>query len=124
MKALIRLVLTAAAVLLIGTGCMEQQVSYKSQVRPILQKNCVGCHSLGGVGYQAAGLDLSSYDTLMRGTRFGSVVKPGASYASTLIRLTEHHADRVMNMPRGKNKLAQQDLALLKHWIDQGAKNN
>ncbi len=103
----------------------EKAVSFKSDIRPILDDYCKSCHVPGGKGYEKSGLDMRSYDSLLKGTRFGSIIKPGNSEDSTLIVLVEGRADPSISMPYGvKGKLSSDKIALLRKWIDQGAKNN
>ncbi len=103
----------------------KKQVSYKSEVRPILDDYCMTCHVPGGKGYEKSGLDLRSYESLMKGTRYGSIIKPGDSEESTLIVLVEGRADPSISMPYGvKGSLSKDKIAILRKWIDQGAKNN
>jgi hypothetical protein len=70
-------------------GC-SQDVSYKNDVEPILQANCLSCHDGQGEGIEASGFSVKSYDELMKGTRSGQVVVPGDSLSSTLYRLIDH----------------------------------
>lgn len=103
----------------------KKAISYKSEVRPILDDYCMTCHVPGGKGYEKSGLDLRSYASLMKGTRFGSIIKPGNSEESTLIVLVEGRADPSISMPYGvKGSLSKDKIAILRKWIDQGAKNN
>ncbi|WP_263771716.1 c-type cytochrome domain-containing protein [Propionivibrio soli] len=105
-------------------GCSEKEVSYKADVQPIVQQYCVECHAEGGKGSQASGLVLTSYDSLMKGTRFGAIVKPGDSLSSVLIMLVEGRADPSIKMPHGREPLPKEKIAVLKKWVEQGAKNN
>ena len=100
-------------------------VSYKSDVRPIIHDYCLSCHKPGGKGYEKRGLDMRTYKSLMKGTRFGSVIKPGDSFTSILIQLVEGRAHAAIKMPFGMNGgLAKDKIETLKKWVDQGAKNN
>ena len=72
----------------------------------------------------ASGLDMSGYDALMKGTRYGSIVKPGDSLSSVLIMLVEGRANPAIKMPHGKAELPKDKIAILRAWVDQGAKNN
>jgi hypothetical protein len=120
-------VLAAVAGLLLF-GCsqppQEKQVSYKAEVGPILQQYCVECHKPGGKGTEKSGLDMSSYDSLMKGTKFGPVVNPGNSLTSALNMLVEGRADPSIKMPHGKESLPADKIEALKKWVQQGAKNN
>ena len=108
---------------LLNSGC-SQQVSFADDIYPVLEANCLECHRKGQKGHQESGLSLETYAELMTGTKFGPVVKPCDSLSSTLLRLIDHKADPAINMPHDKNKIAEKDIALIKTWIDQGAKNN
>lgn len=116
--------------LVVLTGCemsekAVKQVSYSKEIIPILQKYCFECHVAGGQGQQASGLDMSTYDTFMNGTKFGPVVKAGDSLSSTLVILVEGRADPSIKMPHGNRKgLTPEEIKTLRLWIDQGAMNN
>jgi len=116
------------AALLLGVpllaGCGPGQKSFEHDVRPILKQSCIECHQPGGPGFIASGLDMSSYDSLMKGTRFGPVIKPGDSVASVLNMLVEGRANPAIRMPHGREALKDKDIETLKLWVDQGAKNN
>lgn len=114
---------------LIGTiltlsACGQQEISYVSDVQPVIKQYCLDCHSEGGDGYKKSGLLMGSYESLMKGTRFGSIVKPGDSLSSVLIMLVEGRADPSISMPHGKDPLPREKIDLLKKWVEQGAKNN
>lgn len=114
-------IVSGAAIL---AGCGRGAVSYGRDVRPILEKNCVECHVPGQKGYEASGLDLTTYDTLMKGGKFGPLVKPGDAFTSALNMLVEGRVDKSIRMPHGRQKLSDADLETLKLWVNQGAKNN
>lgn len=103
----------------------QKEVSFKSDVWPILDQYCMGCHSPGGKGYEKSGLDLRTYASLMKGTKFGKVVTPGSSLASTLNVLIGGHGNPDFSMPFGiKGGLPKEKADLVDQWVDQGAKNN
>lgn len=102
------------------------EVSFKDDVQPILHDYCVSCHSPGGRGHAKSGLDLTSYEGLMRGTKFGPVVIPGNSGASTFTKLLTG-TNKGLKMPMGLNEtgtLDRQYILILRKWVKQGAKNN
>lgn len=102
------------------------EVSFKNDVQPIIYDHCLNCHIPGGKGYEKSGLDLSSYENLMKGTKFGPVVKPGDSENSTFTKLLEGTA-KGLKMPAGLNAagtLDRQYILTLRKWVSQGAKNN
>jgi Planctomycete cytochrome C len=106
-------------------GENKKEVSYSIDIRPIINDYCLSCHQPGGKGYERSGLDMRTYESLIKGTRYGSVIKAGDSFASTLIMLVEGRADPSIKMPYGINgSLSRDKIDLLKRWIDQGARNN
>ena len=57
----------------------QKEISFKADVRTILDDYCMGCHVPGGKGYEKSGLDLRTYQSLMKGTKFGPVITPGSA---------------------------------------------
>lgn len=117
-----------AGVLLSATlalsACGQKDVSYVADVQPIIKQYCLECHAEGGEGQVKSGLLMSSYDSLMKGTKFGAIVKPGDSLSSVLIMLVEGRADPSIKMPHGKDSLPKEKIEVLKKWVEQGARNN
>jgi uncharacterized membrane protein len=108
------------------TACNSQkQVSFKADVAPILQARCMECHNKDGEGFKASGLNFETYADVMKGTRFGPVIKAGDSVSSTLMRLIEGKADPSINMPHGNREpLTAQEIQTIKSWINAGAMDN
>ena len=105
-------------------ACGQKEISYKADVQPILAQYCNECHVAGGEGQQKSVLDMSSYEGLMKGTKFGAVVKRGDTLTSAMIMLVEGRADPSIKMPHGKAPLPKEKIDVLKKWVEQGAKNN
>jgi Planctomycete cytochrome C len=104
-------------------ACAQQaQVSYAEDIAPIFRGWCVSCHQPGGQGYNASGLDLTSYDGVMKGTKFGTMVIPGDPDSSNLIVLIDGRAK--IQMPYGHKPLPACLRQNIWTWIFQGAKNN
>lgn len=123
----LRLGLVASGVWVASTallGCSEPVVSYSAHVEPMLEKRCAECHLPGGKGYEQSGLDMSSYETLMRGTRFGSIIEPGEPMNSVLNQLVEGRAHPSLTMPHGRATLPDSEVTLLRNWVAQGALKN
>jgi Planctomycete cytochrome C len=117
--------LLAGMVLLTACSQQPREVSFKEEVGPILDNHCAECHTPpNGQGYVKSGLNLTTYQGLMKGTKFGPVVKPGDSLTSALIMLVEGRADPSIQMPHGKEPLSKQEIQTLKTWVEQGAKDN
>jgi hypothetical protein len=102
-----------------------QEMSYKKDVFPIIHDYCLNCHEPGGKGFEKSELDMRTYQSLMKGTKFGSVIKPGDSFTSVFIQVIEGRVHASIKMPYGMNGgLAKENISVLKKWVDQGAKNN
>jgi len=67
---------------------------------------------------------MSSYETLMKGGKFGKLVIPGDPLTSTLNMLVEGRADPSIRMPHGRGKLPDREIEILRVWVKEGAKNN
>jgi len=100
----------------------KADVSFSEDVTPILEGKCVICH--GGPDENGAinkemELDLTSYDALMVGSEFGSIVEPGNAEDSVLWMMIE-----VGDMPQDGEPLTMEELEVIKTWIAEGAQNN
>src|SRR5690242_8271088 len=62
--------------------CAASPQSFSEDVLPLLKWRCSGCHEAGGEGLQKSGLDLTTYEGLMKGTKFGRMVIPGDAASS------------------------------------------
>ncbi|MDP6787053.1 MAG: c-type cytochrome domain-containing protein [Rhodospirillales bacterium] len=107
-----------------ATALAKEPVSFKEDIFPIIQIRCPECHLPAGEGYKKSGLDLRSYEGLMKGTKFGPVVVPGDAFTSNLNVLIEGRASKEIQMPQHMKKLTSCDLDLFRRWVNQGAKNN
>ena len=97
----------------------EQQVQELNlQVRTIFAHNCYKCHGRAKVKGK---LRLDTKESVMKGGEDGVVVIPGNPHKSELIRrisLPRNHKDA---MPEKGKKLTENEIALLRFWIKQGA---
>ncbi len=114
--------LTAFLGLLIPVTCLKatEPVDYWREIKPILAARCTSCH---GAVRQKAGLRLDTAALLRQGGDNGPAIAAGNSADSLLIaRVTG--ANGVVRMPPKSEgtPLTDKELALLKAWIDQGAK--
>src|SRR5262245_14670564 len=93
-------------------------VVYEKEIEPILVNKCAFCHS-GNI--KEGKLDLSSYETMMRGGKRGPAIVPNKGAESPLYKLAAK-AVRPFMPPKSEEPLTPEELALIKLWIDQGAK--
>jgi hypothetical protein len=101
-----------------------QTVSFKDDVFPIIELRCLECHQPGGPGYEASGLDLRTYESLMKGTKYGAMVIPNNPTESNLLAVVEHRTSTEIRMPHNRKKLSKCEIQQLRFWISQGARNN
>lgn len=119
------ILLTLAAWTLCAQARSDVPISYKNDVRPILHNYCLNCHERGGIGYQKSGLDMSTYKSLMKGTQYGAIIKPGDSFTSIFIQVVEGRVHPAIKMPYGMDGgLSKHTIHILKRWVEQGALDN
>ncbi|EJW12679.1 hypothetical protein A33M_1830 [Rhodovulum sp. PH10] len=99
-------------------------ISFSEDVVPIFKGRCIECHAPGGAGYEASGLDLRTYEGVMKGTKFGPMVVAGDASASSLMALLDWRVKPEIRMPHGKKKLSTCDRDTIRRWIEEGAPNN
>src|SRR5262245_11822504 len=104
--------------------CAAEPHSFSEDIMPIFQARCGGCHQPGGDGYEKSGLDLTTYEGVMKGTKHGAMVIPRDPDSSNLIWLLDWRASPELRMPHGKKKLSICDRNAIRAWIREGAKNN
>lgn len=99
-------------------GFFEKRVDYNTQIKPLLNKNCIACH--GGVK-KAAGFSLLFKHEALAPAKSGKLaIIPGDADNSELIRrLTLTDPDE--RMPLDHPPLKPGEIDLLRQWIDQGA---
>ena len=97
----------------------EKEMDFNTDIKPILNKHCISCH--GGVK-KNGGFSLLFEEEALAATESGHpAIVPGSASASELIkRLT--HADPELRMPYQRAQLSDEEIDILKKWIDQGAK--
>jgi mono/diheme cytochrome c family protein len=79
----------------------------------ILEQHCVECH---GGRLTRGGLDLTTREGLLKGGDSGPAVVPTDAAKSRLYELVSHSTEP--GMPYKRQKLSDDDIALLKLWID------
>ncbi|MBS0210162.1 MAG: PSD1 domain-containing protein [Planctomycetes bacterium] len=95
-----------------------EPVRYEQDIHPLLAAHCVKCH---GPDKQQAELRVDSVAGLTTGGNTGPAIIPGKSVESLLIEAVAGGDDASPMPPEGP-RLKPTEIALLKQWIDQGAK--
>ena len=98
--------------------------SFSEDILPLFQWRCAGCHQPGGTGLEVSGLDLTSYEGIMKGTKFGPMIIPGDPDSSNLMLLLDWRASPKIRMPHGQKQLSICDRNSIRAWIREGARNN
>src|SRR5262245_51411784 len=126
---IISLVAVAAADERVGTEPSESakakaKVDFKTDVAPILQQNCVDCH---GPDLQMAGLRLDQRRFAIDEGEPRGIIAPGKSDDSLLIqRMADKDLGLIMPpsfpfFPGERPGLPENQIAVLRRWIDEGA---
>lgn len=115
-----------AILALLLIGCGKKEVSYRTDIQPMLISRCVQCH---GADKPSGKVMLTSYESLMSSTvsRWKKPVviagNPSDSWLYLRTGTTQPHfrmpPDTVAVVP-----LTEQEIEMIGKWIMQGAKNN
>jgi mono/diheme cytochrome c family protein len=101
-----------------------QKVTYVDDVEPIMQKHCAECHVAGAQGAETTGFLLDSYESLMKGSRLGSVIDPGSAKTSSLYNMVSGKGNLAITMPHGKDTISAEEIETIRVWIENGAIEN
>ncbi len=107
----------AVAVLTATHRLQPTLIDFQRQIQPILTESCSECHSQDK---RKGGLSLATYDDVLEGGKDGAVVRPGRSADSLLVHRITGKVEP--QMPKDNVPLSDPEIALLRLWIDQGAR--
>ena len=94
------------------------QIDFSQHIRPILEASCLRCH---GPERPKARFRLDNRPAALKGGEHGIDIVSGQSARSPLIYYVAHLVEDMEMPPPGKDKaLGQEEIALLRAWIDQG----
>ena len=98
-------------------------VDFEREVVTFLRDNCFSCHCKTTT---KGGLNMETPELMLKGGDTGPALKPGHGAESLLLQAAAHQDDDLKMPPRDNKAKAKNltppQLALLKLWIDQGAK--
>ncbi len=100
-----------------ASSSVPAPIDYQREVHPILAARCLECHSQDR---RKGGLSLATYADALEGGRTGAAIRPGNSAGSLLVHRVI--GEIAPQMPYGERALTEADVALLRQWIDQGAR--
>ncbi|MDR3637881.1 MAG: hypothetical protein P4L84_29015 [Isosphaeraceae bacterium] len=100
------------------------EIDFYRDVYPVLKSNCIACHNKTTT---KAALNMETPEAMRKGGDSGEGLVPGNGAESLIFQAAAHIGD--VEMPPKGNKsgalsLTASELALLKAWIDQGAKSS
>ncbi len=96
----------------------KDPIVYQKDIEPILYKRCISCHS-GSI--KKGDYDITSYENVVKGGKRGPAVLPGLAGKSHIYQMLTR-ADTPYMPPKSEDPVTPEELALIKLWIDQGAK--
>lgn len=117
------LVISALAVLIVTVGFFtvhnREEVDFSNDVKPILNKHCISCH--GGVK-KNGDLSFLFEEEAFANAKSGepAIIRGDAKNSNLIKRLLED--DPELRMPYNAAKLDDEEIDILRKWIDQGAK--
>lgn len=101
----------------------RSETSEYDAVHAVFDKHCMDCHESKD---PEANLVLEDFASLMKGGESGASIVPGKSDESLLVKMVEGKIEKdgkKLIMPPGKKKkLDASEIAVIKAWIDSGAK--
>lgn len=99
----------------------QKPVSYHTDIRPIFEANCVGCHQ---PSKDRGGYIMTDFARLLEGGEENVAIVPGKPQESYLIEEITPDAEGKAEMPKKKDPLHEVEIALITRWISEGAKND
>lgn len=103
----------------VSAGWAQEPVSFQKQIRPILQRNCEGCHQPAS---RQSGLSLADYQSFHEGGRKGAAFVAGSPEKSVIISYLT--GESKPQMPFGGRPLPDDQIELIRRWIREGAKDD
>lgn len=95
---------------------LDEVVVYPYLVEPVLAAKCYGCHN---ESKQKGNLAMYTPELLMKGGKHGPILIAGDAVASEMYRrVTLPESDEEFMPPEGKTPLTEEEIDILKFWID------
>lgn len=103
-------------------GVPQDTVSFAKDILPIFRQRCAECHGAedeNGEVRTEVSLNLLNYERVMMGSEFGTVIEAGDPANSFLLDMITDGT-----MPETGDPVPEQEIALIRAWIEAGAPNN
>ena len=98
----------------------QSEPVYEGKVQTALKAHCASCHTGES---SKSGLDLSTFEGVMKGGDSGRAVVPGKADESLLIHRLEGKGG-LDSMPLGFKQLSEEKIKSIRDWIDAGCKSS
>ena len=114
-----------------STKKSDKVLLFKKDVFPIIQKNCLPCHSEDN--FNPSELAMDDYEMTKAGGKNGPIWVAGKSGESILVKKLSEKPPFGDKMPLNSKKkiaegrgkwLTEEEVKTIAKWIDEGAKNN
>ena len=100
----------------------QDTISFANDILPIFQNRCAQCHGApdeDGEPRLESGLNLLEYEKVIAGSEWGTVVEAGDPANSFLLDMIVDQT-----MPEEGDPVPEEEIALIRAWIEAGAPNN
>ena len=95
-----------------GTGCNTDITNFSTEIKPILQSNCIVCHSNSAAASSGGGIKLQDFADVKANVLSGKLMG------------TIEHLSGYSPMPKGGGKLSDCNILIINTWITKGTLNN
>jgi mono/diheme cytochrome c family protein len=108
----------------VPAAAKKSPVTFAADIKPIFGRSCADCH---GAKKAKGDLRLDTLASVLKGSEHGKVVIPGKALDSPLLLAVAHVGNEDYFMPPPGNRagiprLKEEDVGLIRAWIEQGAK--
>jgi len=100
-------------------AALKETVDFSRHVKPILAAKCVACHDRES---QPQGLHFNNYDSAIKSGALGVFIVPGHPERSPFLTTIKSAHTSSRSMPPVGERLTSEEVAILKRWIQQGAR--
>src|SRR6266498_156216 len=96
-----------------------RRVDFVKDIQPVLERSCLKCHN---AALFMSGLRLDNREGALKGGELGVDIVPGYSANSRAIHFAARLVPQMGMPPKGQgDPLTDEEIGLLRAWIDQGA---
>lgn len=105
----------------------NEPIDFEKHLMPMIEESCMDCHGApyvknGRTIPPKAGLRLDSHEAIIKGNLDGPIVSPGNLEESTIYQVITLDPDDPEIMPPKEGPWDEEQVAILKRWILEGAK--